>query len=182
MVLFDTSVIVAIIDQNPKAPLDPQTQLPLLKFKERVEFLIETLSSANETIIVPTPVLSEFLVKAGPNRYDYVTQFHASRHFQVVPFDERSAIELALLNDPDLNGGKRLDPKTTWAKVKLDRQIVAIAKTNGASRIYAGDIDLATCARNNGIQTIMTWELPEPPIRDEDRQVGITFKMPDEEA
>ncbi|WP_366525900.1 hypothetical protein [Ferrimicrobium sp.] len=135
--------------------------------------MIEALSVANETIIVPTPVLSEFLVKAGPNRHDYVTQFHMARHFQVAPFDERSAIELAFLNDPDLNGGKRLDPKTTWAKIKMDRQIIAIAKTNGATRIYTGDTDLAICARNNGIQAIMAWELPEPPQPEESRQTSF---------
>jgi hypothetical protein len=35
MVVFDTSVIVGIVDKNPKAPIDPVTALPLANFKER---------------------------------------------------------------------------------------------------------------------------------------------------
>lgn len=170
MVIFDTSVIVGTLDPNAMPPIDPQTNAPLTNFKARVEFLIKQLDGARETILIPTPVLSEFLVRAGPNKYQYIDKFIAARNFMIGSFDQRAAIDLSLLNDPDLNALKKLDDKTTWAKVKYDRQIVAIAKSQGANCIYTGDKPLAECARSNGIKAVMTWELPEPP---EDKQMSL---------
>ncbi|MEK6244034.1 MAG: hypothetical protein AABM33_05980 [Pseudomonadota bacterium] len=163
MVVFDTSTILFTIDPNTRPPLDPKTNAPLTNCRDRIEYLIKTLNQAKEVILIPTPVLSEFLVKAGPNRHEFADKFLAARNFISAPFDQRAAIELAFLNDPDLNAKKKLDDKTTKAKLKFDRQIVSIAKTNGATCIYTDDDPLATCARNNSIKAVMTWELPEPP-------------------
>jgi rRNA-processing protein FCF1 len=163
VVVFDTSTILYSIDPETKAPLDPATNALLTNCKERIEYLIKTLGAAKTDILIPTPVLAEFLVRAGPNRHEYVDKFIAARHFTIGVFDQRAAIELAFINDPDLNSGKKLDEVVTKAKLKFDRQVIAIAKTNGASCIYTGDDGLAGCARTNGIKAIMTWELPEPP-------------------
>lgn len=69
-----------------------------------------------------------------------------------------------MLIDPDLQSGKKLDSITTKAKIKFDRQIIAIAKSRNAQYIYTDDEKLASCARVNGIAAIMTWELPLPPV------------------
>ena len=163
MVVFDTSTIVLSI--NPKAwpPTDPSTGKPVEKCKQRVDHLLETLGKARTPILIPTPVLAEFLVKAGPNKQQFLDIFFLSRNFEVGSFDVRAAIELADLIDPDLQSLKKLDPTVTKAKVKFDRQIVAIAKSRRADRIYTDDVPLATVARNNGIATVMTWEIPLPP-------------------
>ena len=73
-----------------------------------------------------------------------------------------AAIELSMLIDPDLQSNKKLDATTTRAKIKFDRQVVAIAKARGADRIYTVDHGLADRARKNGITAVMTWELPIP--------------------
>jgi hypothetical protein len=164
MIAFDTSTLILSLDpDHARPPIDPTTSLPLTNCKARIDYLITKLDQSKESILVPTPVLSEVLVRAGPNKLDYINKFNTSRNFTVAPFDQRAAIELALLNDPDLNGAKSLDDQTTWAKIRLDRQVVSIAKVNGVARIYTGDKNLAACARDNGIPASMTWELPEPP-------------------
>src|SRR4051812_37025823 len=115
MVAFDTSTIVLSIDPDSLAPLDPSTGERLTRAKERVDYLLQRLNQTKDGILIPTPVLSEFLVKAGPNKHEFLEKLIASRNFTVGSFDERAAIELALLNDPDLNSGKKLDEKATKA-------------------------------------------------------------------
>ena len=163
MVIFDTSVLVLALDPDAKPPIDRGTGKPLTKAKERVNFLIATLSKAETTILIPTPVLGEYLVKAGRNKQDFIDKFFASKNFDVASFDTKAAIEIAFLIDPDLLK-KELDDKTTKAKLKFDRQIVAIGKAQRVARIYTGDEGLKDCAVKNGIAVTLTWELPEPPL------------------
>ena len=58
--------------------------------------------------------------------------------------------------------GKRGGSGSPWAKIRFDRQIVAIARTNGAKRIYSDDKDLAKFATKLGIEVVPTWDLPLP--------------------
>ena len=58
MVVFDASMLLLILEENVRSSIP--------KAKERVEYLIDTLSKAGEKIIIPTPALSECLVHAGP--------------------------------------------------------------------------------------------------------------------
>src|SRR5438105_4630047 len=109
MVAFDTSTILFAIDPKTKPPLDPGTGAPLTNCAQRIEYLLKRLSEAKTGILIPTPVLSEFLVKAGPKKHEFLEKFLQSRNFTVGSFDERAAIELAFLSDPDLIKGKRLN-------------------------------------------------------------------------
>ena len=163
MVVFDTSTILLSIDPGAKPPVDPATGKPVAGCKERVDHLLKTLQVSKTPILIPTPVLSEYLVGAGPNKGEYIDKFFSSKNFEVAPFNIKAAIELSMLADPDLDGAKKLDKITTWAKLKYDRQVIAIAKAFGASRVYTDDKVLAACARNNGIAATMTWEIPLPP-------------------
>lgn len=163
MVVFDTSTIVLALDPQARPPTHPDTGVPVERCKERVEYLLARLSKARTMILIPTPVLTEYLVKAGPNKQAMIERFTNSKNFEIGPFDVRAAIETAeLLGDPDLLK-KELDEKTTKAKLKFDRQILAIAKTRGASPIYTDDVPLANLARSNGVAAVMTWEIPLPP-------------------
>lgn len=164
MVVFDTSALVLALDPKARPPIDPGTGKPVEKCKERIEHLLTNLSKARTMILIPTPVLAEYLVKAGPNKQVMIEKFTNSRNFEIGQFDVKAAIETAeLLGDPDLLK-KELDDKTTKAKIKFDRQIVAIAKTRGASPIYTDDVNLAAIARNNGIAAVMTWDISLPPV------------------
>lgn len=173
MVVFDTSTIVLALDDNARPPIDPATGQPVEKCKERVKHLIATLSKARTPVLIPAPVVAEYLVKIR-NKQEFLDKFHSSRYFEVGVFGMREAIELSMLLDPDLQGAKTLDDKTTKAKVKFDRQIVAIAKVRGADRIYTDDEKLAAVARNNGIAAVMTWDIPLPPL-----PLDLEFDFPD---
>ena len=87
--------------------------------------------------------------------------------FSIEVFDVKAAVEVALLTDSDLLSGNKLSETETKAKVKYDRQIVAIAKVNGAETIYSDDKKLATLAKRNGIKTVKVAELPLPPEDDQ---------------
>lgn len=51
----------------------------------------------------------------------------------------------------------------TWAKLKFDRQIVAIAKVVGATTVYSDDDGVETVATRSKIQVTRTCDLPLPP-------------------
>jgi rRNA-processing protein FCF1 len=170
MVVFDTSTLVLSLDPGAKPPTDPLTQAPLVRCKERVDLLLDTLNKAKTEILIPTPVIAEFLIKAGPNKQEYLDRVAASRNFTFVPFDVRAALELAEMATPELAGLRVIDPYMTAAKMKVDRQIIAIALTRGAARIFTGDAGLAEAARRAGMATTLTWDLPLPP---EDDQMGL---------
>ncbi len=74
-----------------------------------------------------------------------------------------AAIELAAVEVEDRSkGDKRGGSIGIWTKIRFDRQIIAIARTNKAKRIYSDDLDLAKFATKLRIEVVPTWELPLP--------------------
>ena len=65
MAIFDATALLHFLEPNAPAPRDPGTNTPVVDAQQRIEFLIETLQEERETILIPTPVLSEVLVHAG---------------------------------------------------------------------------------------------------------------------
>lgn len=61
--------------------------------------------------------------------------------------------------------GKKRGAKAsaTWAKVKFDQQIVAIAKVNGAAILYSDDEDLRGFAAQVQLTVVRLRELKLPP-------------------
>lgn len=97
------------------------------------------------------------------------------KNILVKPFDQVAAIELAAIEiDDRMKHGKRTGSASPWAKLRFDRQIVAIAKTNGATRIYSDDEDVIKLAARINIQAIATRELPLPTAK----QIDIDYEQP----
>ena len=163
MVAFDATILLPLLSPNVPAPNDPSTGKQVESYKERIDFLVQELEKNRTKIIVPTPALSEILVhadKAGP---EYLNRIKQSSAFKIEPFDDRAAVEVALMTREALRlGDKRSGVKDTWAKVKFDRQIVAIAKVNGASVIYSDDDGVRAFAKLAGMTAISISELPLP--------------------
>jgi hypothetical protein len=88
MVVFDASILLFVLDENTKASVP--------RAKERVEYLIDTLSKTDEKIVIPTPALSECLVHAGPAGPEYLTIIGRQACFRVASFDQRAAVEAAI--------------------------------------------------------------------------------------
>lgn len=156
MVVFDATFLMLFLDPKVKNGVGNNP---------RVDHLVETLTKSRERIIVPTPALSELLVGAGDAAPQYLDILNRSAHFRIEPFGTKAAVEAAAaIRDAKGKGDKRgKGVEASWAKVKFDRQIVAIAKVNGASIIYSDDDDVAKLAQPTGIQVIALSALPEPP-------------------
>jgi predicted nucleic acid-binding protein len=163
MVAIDNTFLSLMLYPRAKPPKDPATGKLVERIEDRVEKLLEDLDSESERIVLPTPVLSEFLILVGKDGPGYLEKLSAMKNILVRPFDQVAAIELAAREVEDrLKHGKRLSSASPWAKLRFDRQIVAIAKTNGATRIYSDDEDVMKFATRLGIQVVRTWELPLP--------------------
>lgn len=164
MVVIDATVLLLLVDPSSSPPLDPSTNQPLTECQARIELLVKMLSESKTRILIPSPVLSEVLVVTRRDATtDYLAIITQQHSFQIQPFDTKAAIEVAQLTDDDLASGRELSRVETYAKLKYDRQIIAIAKVNGCSTIYSDDNGLAAVAKRNGIKTIKTSDLPLPP-------------------
>ena len=163
-VLFDTCTLLLALQPDAKPPLDPDTEQPLEHAKQRVEYLIKKLSKAKAKVIIPAPVLSEVLVHAGDAANDYILILQQSP-FRVAPFDTRAAIECA--DAISKFGLKAKGKENTRAKIKFDRQIVAIAKVEQVETIYSDDQHIYTIAKQVGLKVVRSFELELDP---DDRQ------------
>ena len=59
--------------------------------------------------------------------------------------------------------GDKKEGSLNWSKVKFDRQIVAIARVEGAELIYSNDNDIKRLGASDGIEVIMLDALELPP-------------------
>jgi predicted nucleic acid-binding protein len=163
MVILDASFVLLLIELDAKPPKDPTTGKDVDKCKERIEYLVARLAIEKTPVVVPAPALSEFLVRAGRAASDYLTELQNNRAIRVESFGQRAAVECAFLIDGAKRHGKK-SAVETWAKLKFDRQILAIAKVGGATTIYTNDQRLAKLALQNGMNAIAVHELPLPPV------------------
>lgn len=160
----DCNFLSLILHPGAKAPDDPSTKQPIERLRERLDSLLQELDEKEERILVPMPVLAEFLILAGNDGPEYLQTLGQSKTFFLAPFDERAAIELAAMELEDRGkADKRGGVKAPWQKVKVDRQIVAIAKVNDVHTLYADDGDPKSLARRVGIKVVSSWELYLPP-------------------
>lgn len=158
----DSSALSLLINPAAEPPKDPATGEPLAHARERVLGLIASMTPS-DSVVVSTPVLAEVLVKAEEGAPGVLEQLHGQARVRVRPFDERAAVEVALMTRKALAAGdKRGGSDQLWQKVKFDRQIIAVARVAGATRIYADDDGLVAFARALGMDVVSTWDLPIP--------------------
>ena len=164
MVVFDTTFLRLLLRPDADPPHDPNSGNPISLCQSRIKYLIEVLEADRETILIPTPALSELLVvenQFGPNHLTVIDKYSV---FRIVEFDRRAAIELAAFTRTALSSGNKNDGiSAPWAKIKFDRQIVAIAKVNQAHTVYSDDDDLRKAARKVGLTAVGVHELPLKP-------------------
>ena len=108
MVVADTATLLFILQPDANAPLGDDGA-PIPKCRERVELLLHNLSEAGVRVVVPTPVLAELMVSAGPGKVQLLGEISHSSAFSVVSFDQIAAVECACLTAPRM--GKKLGQK-----------------------------------------------------------------------
>lgn len=174
MVVFDATYLLPLLWPDIPPPREDSSQAPVDGFRERIDYLIERLEKDRTKIIVPTPALSEILVRAGSAGAEYLDRINRSAAFRIAPFDARAAVEVAAITREALDAGnKRDDLEGTWAKIKYDRQIVAIAKVEGASVLYTDDRNIRKLGSRLGLTTIPIRDLPLRPKEPIDPQRGF---------
>lgn len=152
-VVFDANVLIDLL--HPKTHADK---------KVRLEHLVAELQKQRTQVLIATPSLTEVLVKADKASQEYLNKLSGGKSFRIVPFGQRAAVECAVaMSDAVSKGDKRGGLKGTWAKVKFDRQIVAIAVAEGAKVIYSDDDDIHRFAKLASIGAVKTTDLPLPP-------------------
>ena len=163
MAVLDATTLLHFLEPDARAATDPATGEPLPDAKARVERLIHDLQQAGETILLPTPALSEILVHADEAGPDYLAILHNTARFRIVPFGERAAVELAAMTRKALaDGDLRAGTTATRAKLKFDRQIIAIARVEEETTIYSDDGDISRLVEGTELKVIQTCDLPLP--------------------
>lgn len=119
MVVMDATTLMLLFQPNSSPPNDPVTGKPLEKCKERIELLLQGLSQASIKVLIPTPVLSEILVASGPDKARILGEINNAFAFQVQPFDQAAAIEVAMLTDTDLQSQKKIDSSRNESKSQI---------------------------------------------------------------
>jgi hypothetical protein len=180
MVVFDATMLLTLIHANIGVPIDSSTGALVTHPRERIEALVKEFQKAKQKIGIPTPALGEALVRVGPRITQFVDKLNDMAVFECLSFDQLSAIELAIMTKDAIDAGsKKAGSSEPWVKVKFDRQIVAIAKINGATAIYTDDGGLRHTAEANGFTVV---GLADIPIPSESAQTELQFSSDDQAA
>ena len=169
MIACDATFLSQLFNDKCVPPHDIAGK-PVEGAKERILYFVKTLSKQRTVIVVPTPALSELLTildeKAIP---DVLNELRRSSRFKVEAFDEKAAIEAAIMTKSAFaeGHGKKDALQSNWSKIKFDRQIMAIARALGVDTLYSDDIDMVTHGKRAGIRIVRTEELPIPPDMEE---------------
>jgi len=171
LIVFDATAFMLMVHPDAKPPTDPQTGAPVSRVRERFEFLEQEIQRSGETILIPAPALAEVLVGLEDDSPAVIERLSRSSRFKIAEFDKLAAVELAAMTREAIRAGdKKEGSASPWQKVKIDRQIIAIARSRGATTIYSDDEGLGKFASNVGIQVVQTWSMPLPPV---DPQQGL---------
>ena len=156
MIIFDANVLITLTAYD-------ESNSDCLK----ITSLISRLCESKITVGIPAPALSEFMVRTDDATSEVIESLRKKPYLKILPFDEASATEAAIILKTAMNdkGHKRGDSQSSWQKVKFDRQILAIAKTNRATEIYSDDENLIKEALRIGLVTKKVSELPMPQVQ-----------------
>lgn len=178
MTLFDTTFVIVLLEDKEHFITDRENK-PVTKIHERVRHLTHKLSESNSIICVPTPVLAEFLVRAGSVGSELLKKLSNTSRFNLAPFGVKAAVEAADLIRA-VKDEQKGQPIDKWAKVKFDIQIVSIAKAEGISVIYAEDPHIEALAKRFGIDVRKICDLALPAEQEEEDT--LFSKLPNEEV
>jgi hypothetical protein len=171
VIAFDTTALSLVWIAGATAR-NRRTRKPIKHAKERLEALIERIAADNDLILIPTPVLSEVIVKIPSKAHELIEYIRSSPWFRVESFDAAAALELGLRTAKAISDGDKREGMNdaTWTKIKFDRQIISIAVVNGASEIISDDGDIAAIGErwNFPVKSIEDLPIPEhlipPPL------------------
>lgn len=161
---LDTTLLTLFIKPDVQPPNDPNTGKPVHRAAERVQYLMQRLEESDSTLIIPATVWAEFLVIADEAAQEYLAVIKDKAFVRIMPFDHISSVEAAIDQRRALKAGNRqADFSGTRQCLKADRQIVAIAKTNGVDMLYTGDQDIVRIGASMNVSVTALWDMDPPP-------------------
>jgi len=159
MVLFDTTVFSLYLDPSAKSPVN--------RAADRVTKLIHDVASRRDVIVIPTPVLSEVLAVSDHDKIQSILdRLDRVACFRFADFGRRAAVENAMIEK--LSKTKLKHAKASLGnrqKLKVDRQIVAIAKVEGVNLIYSDDRDVQQIGMMFDVQVKGLADVDSPAIQ-----------------
>lgn len=150
-IVIDTNVLVQIMqNEGVKELRDPETDRVIDNAFMRAQALVERIEAIKGVVVLPAPVLAEYLIGIRRDSYQkHLDIINGVKCIEVSPFDQLAAIECAMLvSNQEM---KQLDPDSTMAKLKYDRQILAISVAAGAKEIWTHDKQIYRRAGTVGI-------------------------------
>ncbi|MDQ1815744.1 type II toxin-antitoxin system VapC family toxin [Massilia sp. CCM 9210] len=155
MILFDANVLVEL------------SRLETSETKERIQGLLSELSISKTVIGIPAPAWAEYLCGSDASASVFSTAFRSRAYVQILPFDDISAYEAALLHQEIVGatGTKKGRSTLAWQQVKIDRQILAIARQYRVSAIYTNDDDMIADAQILKIPCFRPHEVQLKPVQ-----------------
>lgn len=142
-VAFDNSFLTLALAKKGPASVPKAVEL--------VDDLIEKLEAKKAKVIIPTPSLTEVLLKAPKSGPSYLEILKSFACFQIKPYDEKAAVDLAETLIASI-GRKRTRKDVSKTKVTFDRQIVATAKAHGATEMYSDDKEVRDFSEECGLE------------------------------
>lgn len=149
--LFDCNFLSILFNERARIPRRADGKLVVENAQERIDLLVKDISKERSKIILPTPALAEFMLLAQSEWTRYLTLIRRNSIFEIAGFDEAEAAELVQLCLLEGKVKAKGPGAETWAKVKYDRQIVAIAKTKRVEVVYSTDGGVRKLAEKMGI-------------------------------
>jgi predicted nucleic acid-binding protein len=131
----------------------------------RLQLLLETVAKAGGAIILPTPAVAELLIRTDEGTAAWLQGLQRRNAVRVAPFDLRAAAECAFIHRlAEKAGGKRSGAKVSdpYQKIKVDRQIAAIAKVANSDLLVTGDDGLIAVCKFIGLATCKVDDLDAP--------------------
>lgn len=132
----------------------------------RLEHLFETVAKAKGRLILPTPALAELFVRTDDGAVNaWLTILQRKQSVRIAPFDVKAAAECAAIHRRAVaDGSKRKHVKhaEAYQKIKVDRQIAAIAIVERSTLLITDDDNLQAVAKANSLRVSTVAELPVP--------------------
>ncbi|WP_370338346.1 hypothetical protein [Parvularcula marina] len=163
-VALDAATLSVWLHPEAEPPKDPDTQQPVHMARERIEAKIQNLQKSKQRVIIPTPALAEVVCFGEIDTASLVSSLQSNSAFEFADFDVLAAIELAEMTRTATSlGDKRSGMSDVpYQKIKLDRQIAAIAKVKNVREFHTDDKSLGHFATLAGLTVVRTRDLPLP--------------------
>lgn len=153
MIIFDANILISLAQGSEGEDT-----------YERIAGLVQELNQKKQVIGIPTPAWAEYLCGSDIASVQIIEAVKKKGAIRILPFDEKAALETALIQRAAASFGKKKGANNApWQKVKIDRQILAVARCNQVTTIYTDDDNMIAEANRLGIQAIRSSEIPLKP-------------------